>query len=82
MAAFIAVITFLAGMTGQIKYPAICKETYLSEKKAQDVDKAIKTLSSKPGCMQIGEEIITEGERVGEIFPIYTCCTSIEVERQ
>ena len=76
----ITVTAFILGMSHPIQYPAICKESYLSNEEPQNVDKVIKTLSSKPGCMQIGEEVITEGESAGKIFPIYTCCTSVEEE--
>ena len=69
-------------MSGEIKYPAICKDTYLSEEKSQNIKNVVKALARKPGCMQIGNETITEGDRAGEVFPIYTCCTSIEAERK
>ena len=73
----IAVVAIIIGMSGDIKYPAICKDSYLSDEKIQDVVKAEKALSRKPGCMKIGEETITNGDKAGEIFPIYTCCTSV-----
>ena len=77
-----ALTALVFAMSGEIKYPAICKDTYLSEEKAQNIKNVVKTLSRKPGCMQIGNETITEGDRAGEVFPIYTCCTSIEAERK
>ena len=73
----IAVAAIIVGMSGDIKYPAICKDSYLSDEKIQDVVKAEKALSRKTGCMKIGEETITNGDKAGEIFPIYTCCTSV-----
>ena len=82
MSTLIATTALILGVTGDIKYPAICKDTYLSDEKAQDIKKVVKSLSRKPGCMHIGNETITEGERTGEVFPIYTCCTSIEAERK
>ena len=81
MQELIAVAAIILGMSGDIKYPAICKDRYLSDEKVQDVVKAEKALSRKPGCMKIGEETITKGDRAGEIFPIYTCCTSVEAEK-
>ena len=80
MTPLIAITALIFATSGEIKYPAICKETYLSDVKAQNIKSIVKTLSRKPGCMQIGNEKITEGDRAGEIFPIYTCCTSIEAE--
>ena len=77
MPALIAVAAIVLGMSGDIKYPAICIDSHLSDEKVQDVVKAEKALSRKSGCMQIGEETITSGDRAGEIFPIYTCCTSV-----
>ena len=77
-----ALTALVFAMSGEIKYPAICKDTYLSDEKAQNIKKVVKALSRKPGCMQIGIEKITEGDRAGEVFPIYTCCTSIETERK
>ena len=73
----IAVVAIIIGMSGDIKYPAICKDSYLSDEKIQDVVKAEKALSRKTDCMKIGEETITNGDKAGEIFPIYTCCTSV-----
>ena len=73
----IAVAAISIGMSGDIKYPAICRDSYLSDEKIQDVVKAEKALSRKTGCMKIGEETITNGDKAGEIFPIYTCCTSV-----
>ena len=58
----------------------ICKDWYLSNEEVQRVRQTY-ALSKRPDCMQIGEETITEGDRVGQVFPIYTCCTSIEAER-
>ena len=77
-----ALTALIFAMSGEIKYPAICKDTYLSDEKAQNIKKVVKALSRKPGCMQIGNETITGGDRAGEVFPIYTCCTSIEAERK
>ena len=77
-----ALTALIFAMSGEIKYPAICKDTYLSEEKVQNIKKVVKALARKPGCMQIGNETITEGDRAGEVFPIYTCCTSIEAEIQ
>ena len=81
MTALTALTALIFAMSGEIKYPAICKDTYLSEEKAQNIKNVVKSLSRKPGCMQIGNETITEGDRIGKVFPIYTCCTSIEAER-
>ena len=77
-----ALTALVFAMSNEIKYPAICKDTYLSEEKAQNIKKVVKALSRRAGCMQIGNETITEGDRAGEVFPIYTCCTSIEAERK
>ena len=82
MPTLIAVTAIILGMSGEIKYPAICMDSYLSEEKVQNVMKAEKALSRKPNCMKIGEETITKGDRAGEIFPIYTCCTSVETEKK
>ena len=76
------VLAFFLGLGGEIKYPAICKDWYLSNEEVQSVETVTNTLSKRPDCMQIGEETITEGDRVGQVFPIYTCCTSIEAERE
>ena len=70
MTPLIALTSLLFAMSGEIKYPAICKDTYLSDEKAQDIKKVVKSLSRKPGCMHIGNETITEGDRTGEVFPI------------
>ena len=50
---------------------------YASDENIQNTKKANEALYRKPGCMKIGDETITEGDRVGETFPIYTCCTSV-----
>jgi len=73
----IAVTALFLGVTGEIQYPAICKLRYLSDENIQNINKAEEALYSNPGCMKIGEETITEGDRVGKTFPIYTCCTSV-----
>ena len=72
-----ALTALVFAMSGEIKYPAICKDTYLSDERVQNVAKAEKALSRKPGCMKIGEETITEGDRAGDTFSIFTCCTSL-----
>ena len=77
MSTLIAATALILGVAGDIKYPAICKETYLSDERVQNVAKAEKALSRKPGCMKIGEETITEGDRAGDTFSIFTCCTSL-----
>ena len=77
MPTLIAATALILGVSGDIKYPAICKDTYLSDEQAQNVVKVERILSSKPGCMKIGEEIISEGDRAGETFSIFTCCTSL-----
>ena len=77
MSALIASTALILGVSGDIKYPAICKETYLSDERIQNVAKAERALLRKPGCMKIGEEIISEGDRAGNIFSIFTCCTSL-----
>jgi hypothetical protein len=82
MLTLISVAAIILGMSGDIKYPAICKDRYLSDEKFIDVVRAEKALSRKPGCVKIGEETITKGDRAGEIFPIYTCCTSVEAEKK
>ena len=77
MSSLLAVTAFILGVAGDIKYPAICKETYLSDEQVQNVAQAEKTLLRKPGCMRIGEETITEGDRAGDTFSIFTCCPSL-----
>ena len=77
MSTLIAATALILEVSGDIKYPAICKETYLSDELVQNVVKAERALSRKPGCMKIGEEIISEGDRAGETFSIFTCCTSL-----
>ena len=77
MSTFIAATAFILGVSGEIKYPAICKDTYLSDERVENVVKAERALSRRPGCMKIGEEIISEGDRAGETFSIFTCCTSL-----
>ena len=75
-----ALTALVFAMSGEIKYPAICKDTYLSGEKAQNVKNVVKVLSRKPGCMRIGNETITEGDRL-EVFPIYNAAL-IEAERK
>ena len=82
MTSLVTITALILGMTSQIKYPAICKESYLSDEKVENVNKVANSLARKPGCMQIGEETITEGDRAGQVFPIYTCCTSVEAEKK
>ena len=77
MPTLIAATALMLGVSGDIKYPAICKDTYLSEERVQNVAKVERALSRKPGCMKIGDEIISEGDRAGETFSIFTCCTSL-----
>ena len=77
MPTLIAVTALVLGVTGEIKYPAICNLMYASDENIQNTKKANEALYRKPGCMKIGDETITEGDRVGETFPIYTCCTSV-----
>ena len=77
MSTLIAATALILGVSGDIKYPAICKDTYLSDEQVQNVVKTERALSRKPGCMKIGEEIISEGDRAGETFSIFTCCTSL-----
>ena len=77
MSILITATALILGVSGEIKYPAICKDTYLSDERIQNVVKAERALSRKPGCMKIGEEIISEGDRAGETFSIFTCCTSL-----
>ena len=77
MSTLIAAIALILGVSGDIKYPAICKATYLSDERVQNVVKTERALSRKPGCMKIGQEIISEGDRAGETFSIFTCCTSL-----
>ena len=77
MSILITATALILGVSGDIKYPAICKDTYLSDEKVQNVAKTERALSRKPGCMKIGEEIISEGDRAGETFSIFTCCTSL-----
>ena len=77
MSALIVSTALILGVSDGIKYPAICKDTYLSDERVQNVVKAERALLRKPGCMKIGEEIISEGERAGETFSIFTCCTSL-----
>ena len=77
MSTLIAATALILGVSGDIKYPAICKDTYLSDEQVQNVVKTERALSRKPGCMEIGEEVISEGDRAGETFAIFTCCTSL-----
>ena len=77
MSTLIAATALILGVSGDIKYPAICKDTYLSDERVQNVVKTERALSRKPGCMKIGEEIISDGDRAGETFSIFTCCTSL-----
>ena len=77
MPTLIAATALILAASGDIKYPAICKYTYLSDVQVKNVAKTERALSRKPGCMKIGEEIITEGDRTGEIFSIFTYCTSL-----
>ncbi len=77
MSIILAATSFILGFAGDIKYPAICKDTYLSDLQVQNVAKAEKALLRKPGCMRIGNEVITEGDRAGETFSIFTCCTPL-----
>ena len=77
MPTLIAATALILVASGDIKYPAICKDTYLSDEKVQNLAKTESALSRKPGCMKIGEETISEGDRTGETFSIYTCCTSL-----
>ena len=77
MSTLITFTALILGVTGDIKYPAICKETYLSDKRVENVEKAEKALIRKPGCMRIGNEVITEGDRAGETYSIFTCCTPL-----
>ena len=67
----------ILGATGDIKYPAICIPRYLSDENSQTAMKVELTLSRRPDCKKIGEETITEGDRAGDTFPIFTCCTSL-----
>ena len=77
MSTLIAATALILGVSGDIKYPAICKDTYLSDEQVQNVVKTERALSCKPGCMKIGEEVISEGDRAGEIFSIFTSFTSV-----
>ena len=77
MSTLIAATALILGVSGDIKYPAICRDTYLSDVQVKNVAKTEKALSRKPGCMKIGEEFISEGDRTGETFSIFTCCTSL-----
>jgi len=77
MSTFIAATALIMGVSGDIKYPAICTDTYLSDERVQNVVKVERALSRKPGCIKIGEETIGEGDRAGETFSIFTCCTSL-----
>ena len=77
MSTLIAATALILGVSGDIKYPAICKDTYLSDEQVQNVVKAERALYRKTGCMKIGEEVISEGDRTGETFSIFTCCTSL-----
>ena len=77
MSTLIAATALILGVSGDIKYPAICIDTYLSDERVQNVEKAERALTRKPGCMKIGEETINEGDKAGETFSIFTCCTSL-----
>ena len=71
------ITAFLFAIGGQVKYPAICIPRYLSDEKIQNVRAVEEALSSRPGCIRIGEETIVEGDRAGDTFSIFTCCTSL-----
>ena len=77
MSILIKATALILGVSGDIKYPAICKDTYLSDEQVHNVAQAEKALLRKPGCMRIGEETIAEGDRAGDTFSIFTCCTSL-----
>ena len=77
MSTLIAATALILGVAGDIKYPAICKDTYLSDEQIENVAKTERALLRKPGCMRIGEETITEGDRAGNTFSIFTCCTPL-----
>ena len=77
MSTLLATTALILGVVDDIKYPAICKHTYLSDERVQNVAKAEKALLRKPGCMRIGEEVVTEGDRAGNAFSIFACCTSL-----
>ena len=77
MSTLIASAALILGVSGDIKYPAICKDTCLSDLRVQNVAKAEKALLRKPGCMRIGKEVVTEGDRAGDTFSIFTCCTPL-----
>ena len=75
MSTLISPAALIPGVTGDTKYPAIRKDTYLSDLRVQNVAKAEKAILRKPGCTRIGKEVITEGDRAGDTFSIFTCCT-------
>ena len=77
MSTLIVATALILGATGDIKYPAICIPRYLSDENIQAVTKVEKSLSSRPDCKKIGEETIAEGDRAGDTFSIFTCCTSL-----
>ena len=77
MALVTLITTFVFAIGGEVKYPAICIPRYLSDEKIQSVRSVEEVLSSKHGCMRIGEETIVEGDRAGDTFSIFTCCTSL-----
>ena len=77
MSTLVAATTLILGVSGDIKYPAICIPRYLSDEKIERVAKVESTLSRRPSCRKIGEETIVEGERAGKTFSIFTCCTSL-----
>ena len=77
MPTIIAATALIPRVSGDIKYPVVYKETYLSDERVQNAIKTERALSSKHGCIKIGKEIISEGDRAGETFSIFTCCTSL-----
>ena len=77
MSTLIAATALILGVTGDIKYPAICIPRYLSDEKIQRVAKVEEALSRRHNCKKIGEETIPEGDRAGDTFSIFTCCTSL-----
>ena len=46
MSSLIAATALILGVSGDIKYPAICKDTYLSDEQIQNVVKAERALLS------------------------------------
>ena len=77
-----AITALIFAMIGEIKYPAICIPKYLSDENTQSAKRVEEALFSRPDCIKIGEETITEGDRTGKTFSIFTCCKPAETDKE